>query len=124
MIGLSSAYAKLAAHYDDLAGYSQFASARRAFEHAAARHGLRFRTAADFGCGTGLFVRYLCSRGLSAVYAVDRSPQMLRIARSRCGNAKFLLRDFAGLRLPRPVDLITTFSFTVNLRRNWVSCAN
>jgi hypothetical protein len=40
-------------------GLPAFRHMRWAFETLARRHSLRFRSAADIGCGTGLFARYL-----------------------------------------------------------------
>jgi SAM-dependent methyltransferase len=110
-------YSQLAAHYDEFVGHAQFRQVRRIFDHCVRAHGLRFSRVADFGCGTGLFAQYLASRWCACVYAIDRSPQMLGIARRRCQGlrCRFLLSDFRDLTLPHPVDLITMFSFTLNL---------
>jgi SAM-dependent methyltransferase len=116
----SPTYSRLAPHYDAIAGFAQFTSVRRIFEHALRRYRLRFRRVADFGCGTGLFVRYICSCGAELVYGIDRSVPMLEIARLRetSGRTRFLCCDFTSVRLACPVDLVTTFSFTLNLSRN------
>ena len=113
----SPPYSRLAAHYDRFVGYAQFRQARRIFEHIVRRQGLRFSRVADFGCGSGLFARHLASRWRVPIYAIDRSPEMLGIAARRCRwlPCTFLLRDYRSLRLPRPVDLITMLSFTLNL---------
>lgn len=102
-------YAALAPVYDALLGRRFFPRLRRVLEHVLDRHGIRFASAADVGCGTGTLQRWLCGRGAAAVYGVDPSPAMLReaMANNRCGGARFLLQDFASLRLPEPVDLIT-----------------
>src|SRR6266545_3192894 len=102
-------YATLAPLYDALIGARFFPQLRGAFERLVRRYGVRGDSAADIACGTGAFVRYLCRRGVPLVYGVDRSPEMLRIAivRNQSNSARFLLQDFAALRLPRPVDLIT-----------------
>jgi ubiquinone/menaquinone biosynthesis C-methylase UbiE len=62
----------------------------------------------------------LASRWGVPVYAVDRSPQMLGIAARRCRRlpCTLLLRDFHHLVLPETVDLITMFSFTLNLHES------
>jgi SAM-dependent methyltransferase len=102
-------YAALAPLYDALLGDHFFPRLRRAFERLVRHYGLRFALVADIACGTGAFVRYLCEWGAPVVYAVDRSPAMLRVAVAKnWGNqARFLLQDFATLQLPQPVDLIT-----------------
>jgi ubiquinone/menaquinone biosynthesis C-methylase UbiE len=110
-------YSRLAPHYDQFAGHAQFRQVRRIFDHCVLKHGLRFSRVADFGCGSGLFIRYLASRWPVRVYAVDRSPWMLTIAARRCRGlpCTLLLRDYRKLVLPLRVDLITMFSFTLNL---------
>src|ERR1700730_2530012 len=104
-------YSGLAADYDATLGMPFFLQTRRAFENLVRRYGINFRSAADIGCGTGLFARHLkVSRGIP-VFAIDLSEPMLRnAARNCCGTNVLLLRqDIRRLRLPRRVDLITDF---------------
>jgi SAM-dependent methyltransferase len=102
-------YATLAPLYDFLFGNRFFPQLRRAFEWLVRRYSIRFNSAADVGCGTGTFVRYLRKCGVPITYGVDRSPDMLRVAirKNRGNSAQFLLQDAGRLQLPRPVDLIT-----------------
>lgn len=106
---VSAPYAGLAHVYDALLGERFFARARRNFERLRRRYRLQPRSAADVACGTGSFVRYLKSLGVSQVYGVDRSAAMLRIAlqKNRGNGARFLRQDFNHLQLPNAVDLIT-----------------
>ena len=80
----------------------------RSFRRLVRRHAIRVRSAADVGCGSGRFVRFLADLGVR-VFGVDRSPAMIRLARmhNRGNGSVFLLQDMRRLRLPRPVDLIT-----------------
>jgi len=109
-------YAELAAGYDDVLGRENFGRTRRAFARLVRRHGIRFRTAADVGAGTGLFARYLARCWGASVFAVDRSPHMLRQAARRVrGERVTLLRqDMRQLRLPTRVDLATANFDTLN----------
>ena len=102
-------YTVLAVSYDALLGDQFLVQLERVLERLVQRYGLQFNSAADIACGTGAFVRYLCQRGVPAVYGVDRSPAMLRVAlaRNRGNQARFFCQEFATLQLPRPVDLIT-----------------
>ena len=109
-------YSQLAADYDATLGLPFFLQTRNAFERLVRRYGINFRSAADIGCGTGLFARHLkVSRPIS-VFAVDLSEPMLRIAARNCGGTKVILlrQDIRGLRLPRSVDLITANFDTMN----------
>lgn len=109
-------YALLARDYDEALGRGNFCRTRRAFELITRRLNLNFSSAADVGCGTGLFARYLSQRWRIPVFGVDISPDMLRVAQSICPSASVCLlqQDMRRLNLPRPVDLITANFDTVN----------
>jgi len=113
---LAVPYSQLAADYDATLGIPQFLKTRSAFERLVRQYGIDFRSAADIGCGTGLFARHLNLSRRIAVFAIDRSAPMLRIAtRNCCGtNVVLLQQDLRRLRLPRPVDLITANFDTLN----------
>jgi len=102
-------YSDLARSYDAALGVPFFRRARRAFEHLARRYGIAFRSAADVGCGTGLFACYLNRRWRVPVFGVDRSAEMLHVGRCNCPGPGvcFLQQDVRRLCLPTPVDLIT-----------------
>src|SRR5262245_24546187 len=107
---VSRPYSRLAKAYDETIGLPAFHHIRWAFETLARRYGLRFRSAADIGCGTGLFARYLSDCWGAPVWAVDISPEMLRVAEGNCfgANVRLLRQDIRCLRLPEPVDLVTS----------------
>ncbi|HET9832255.1 MAG TPA: class I SAM-dependent methyltransferase [Vicinamibacterales bacterium] len=109
-------YGLLAPAYDDLIGRKFFDRIRRIFEHLIARHRIGFSSAADLGCGTGLFARYLNSLWRVPVFGVDLSPAMLRVAAANCRDTGVTLlhQDIRRLRLPRQVDLITANFDTLN----------
>jgi SAM-dependent methyltransferase len=109
-------YSELAPAYDTALGISNFIGTRAAFEALVRRYGIQFRSAADVGCGTGLFAGYLRQCWGVPVFAVDRSPEMLAVAARNfaCLNVCFLQQDLRCLRLPYPVDLITANFDTMN----------
>lgn len=109
-------YSLLASSYDLAVGLRDFSQARRAFEGLVGALGIRFRSAVDLGCGTGLFACYLARRWCVPVIGVDRSPAMLAVARGRCRDPRvtFLLQDLRALRLPFQVELATANTFTLN----------
>jgi SAM-dependent methyltransferase len=102
-------YRGLAADYDDALGRQFFLRARDAFEHLQRHYGFGFRSAADIGCGTGIFARYLARKWRVPVFAVDRSAAMLAQARRTCRGepVQVIQQDLRNLQLPTPVDLIT-----------------
>jgi SAM-dependent methyltransferase len=109
-------YSRLATDYDATIGIPFFQQTRDFFERLVRKYGIRFRSAADIGCGTGLFARYLkVSRDIN-VFAVDLSEPMLRVARRNCcgTNVVLLRQDIRSLRLPHRVDLITANFDTLN----------
>lgn len=109
-------YSRLAADYDATVGIPFFRQTRDFFERLVRKYGISFRSAADIGCGTGLFARHLkVSRGIP-VFAVDLSEPMLRIAARNCSgtNVVLLRQDIRCLRLPHAVDLISANFDTLN----------
>ena len=70
---------------------------------------VRGKQVMDFGCGTGDNTLLLARRG-AQVQAVDISPEMLRVAERNCmgANVRLLRQDIRCLRLPEPVDLVTS----------------
>jgi SAM-dependent methyltransferase len=113
---LVAPYARLARAYDAALGISSFRHTRRAFARLARHYGIRFRTAADLGCGTGIFARHLARCWRAEVFGVDRSPAMLReaCARQRGERVHLLLQDLRRLCLPLRVDLVTANFDTLN----------
>jgi SAM-dependent methyltransferase len=109
-------YSQLAPAYDKALGIANFIGTRAAFERLVRRYDIRFHSAADVGCGTGLFACYLSQCWGVPVFGVDRSPEMLTVATRNCAslNVCFLLQDIRSLRLPCPVDLITANFDTMN----------
>jgi predicted TPR repeat methyltransferase len=61
----------LAARYDRTLGIPAFFLTRRAFEALVRRYGLRFCSAADLGCGTGLFACYVSQCWNVPVFAME-----------------------------------------------------
>ena len=112
----SDPYGFLANWYDEYLGRVSFLRARRALEWALRQLRIRPRSAADLGCGTGLFVRYLRGLGCSPVYGIDRSVAMLEQARRANGysGVRLLCQDIRRLRLPTPVDLVTAHADVIN----------
>ena len=113
---LAPPYGLLAEAYDDVIGRNFFERVRQIFEQLVAQHRIGFSSAADLGCGTGLFARYLSSLWRVPVFGVDLSPAMLRVAASNCRDTDVTLlhQDIRRLRLPRRVDLVTANFDTLN----------
>ncbi|MCK6620983.1 MAG: methyltransferase domain-containing protein [Calditrichaceae bacterium] len=109
-------YSKIAGAYDIALGIPFLRHTRFAFERLVRCYGIRFRSAADLGCGTGLFACYLSRCRGVPVFAVDRSLEMLKVARRNCDDANvcFLQQDIRCLSLPCPVDLVTANFDTMN----------
>jgi SAM-dependent methyltransferase len=103
-------YSQFAKAYDQTIGWPTFLRTRRSFERLSRLYDIRFRNAADLGCGTGLFANYLNQRWGVPVWAVDLSPEMLRVAERNCpgSSVRLLHQDIRRLRLPEPVDLATS----------------
>jgi SAM-dependent methyltransferase len=113
---LAFPYRMLAGIYDDVIGRTFFGWVRRMFADLVHRHRIAFDSAADLGCGTGLFARHLSRGWRVPVFGVDLSPAMLQIAARNCRGTPVALlhQDIRQLRLPHRVDLITANFDTVN----------
>jgi len=109
-------YSHIAPDYDLAVGIRDFLRTRRAFEGLVRRYGIVFHSAADLGCGTGLFACYLSRCWNVPVFAVDCSSEMLNVAAHNCRDARvcFLLQDIRRLCLPCRVDLVTANTYTLN----------
>jgi SAM-dependent methyltransferase len=66
----------------------------------------------DAGCGSGVWARALNDRGY-AVFGIDISPHMIRLARKQAPAAKFQAGSFLGAALP-PCDAVTSIGECVN----------
>lgn len=116
MLLLASPYSNIAPAYDCTVGLPFFLRLRASFARLVRRYRIQFCSAADLGCGTGLFASYLNLCWGVPVYAIDNSGAMLRQARHNCRRADvcFLRQDMRCLALPSPVDLITANFDTLN----------
>jgi predicted TPR repeat methyltransferase len=93
-----------ASEYDKLLGEAGFSYIWPGFRLACRRFDIRFAAAADFGCGTGLFLAGLRRIAPKAMlFGVDRSAGMLEVAARRLAGKKVtLLRsDIRSIRLPQ-----------------------
>lgn len=118
------AYRGFASIYDATMGDAAFPTVWQAFEQARRKHSISFASACDVGCGTGMFLKQL-ARERSRLWGVDNSPAMLRRAAQRLigTRVRLLRQDMRKLRLPEPVDLITSNFCTLNYCENEASLA-
>lgn len=118
---LVSPYSGLAPFYDLLVGDAAIDVIWRAFRTACRKYGVRYSSAADLGCGTGRFLARLAAAEprCSPLYGVDRSAEMLAVARRRApaGRVRLLRQDLRSLALPQLVGLLTCNFDTLNYLR-------
>ncbi len=109
-------YTLAAETYNDSLGLTFFRTQRIAFEKIACDFGLRFNSAVDLGCGTGLFACHLARRWGARVFGVDRSLPMLRVACRKCRDprVRFFRQDIREFRIPHRVELATCNFDTLN----------
>ncbi|HXW66513.1 MAG TPA: class I SAM-dependent methyltransferase [Thermoplasmata archaeon] len=107
---------RLAAYYDDLVGGKDYALEARHLEALAGR--LRRSTGRrwlDVACGTGRHLSYL--RRHFEVRGIDRSPEMLRVARRRLPGVRLEVGDMRTFRLNAEFDVVSClFSAIGHLR--------
>ncbi len=100
-------YSRIAFIYDRLVGEVVFSNWLENFT--------RLRKNFNIACGTGLVAEYLAREG-ELVYAVDKSEEMLAVARKRGEGLPivFLQQDLVELDLPGKVDLVTCNTDSLN----------
>jgi SAM-dependent methyltransferase len=64
-----------------------------------AQHGITDGLIVDLGCGSGIWSRELTNHGYQ-VLGVDLSPAMIRLARQRTPEGRFLIGSFLDFRIP------------------------
>lgn len=69
------------------------------------RHRVSSGLVVDIGCGTGIWAEQLLGAGYDIV-GIDLSPAMLKLARQRAPEAKFIRSSFVDAELP-PCDAMT-----------------
>lgn len=101
-----------ASHYDELYRDKEYRAECDAIEEAFRRYGPGpVRTVLDLGCGTGTHALCLAERGYRVV-GVDRSEEMLRLARAKHDSSRpvpeteFLAGDLRSLDLGRRFDAV------------------
>lgn len=101
-------HGELAGYYDQIYSFKDYPKEARALLRLARRYLKRSpRSLLDVGCGTGLHLAEF-RRKLSVVAGVDRSPQMLAVARRRLGRGVPLVQgDMRRFSLATRFDVVT-----------------
>jgi ubiquinone/menaquinone biosynthesis C-methylase UbiE len=108
-------YEKLAAIYDSLYRFKDYAAASRALDDLIQRRVPRARSLLDVACGTGKCIEQLQSR--YQLHGVDLSREMLDIARQRCPDVPFEQADMTDFHLGRTFDVVTCLFSSIGLVR-------
>ena len=80
-------FGRLAAAYDELRPVDD--NWREVFQLVVEEAGLRGARVLDAGCGTGRLAAELAETGTARVWGIDRSPEMLAVARAKTQRAEF-----------------------------------
>jgi SAM-dependent methyltransferase len=99
-------YRSVAPYYDRIYSFKDYRRESQIIRRIARRFGRPgARTLVDVACGTGEHLRYL--RKYYVVRGVDRSPEMIRIARRKLPGVPLLRGEMERFHLRRPADLLT-----------------
>jgi SAM-dependent methyltransferase len=105
-----STYGEFARFYDALMGDAQHNSVR--VLSAVERYLPQASSLLELGCGTGSVLAGLTT--LPSLTGVDRSPEMLAIARSKVPSARYVEGDMASFNLDRRFDVVICLFDTLN----------
>src|SRR6267142_2354240 len=114
-LGNPPMYEKLAAIYDSLYRFKDYAAASRTLDDLIQRRVPRARSLLDVACGTGKCIEQLQSR--YQLHGVDLSREMLDIARQRCPGVPFEQADMTDFHLGRTFDVVTCLFSSIGLVR-------
>jgi SAM-dependent methyltransferase len=101
---LGDEYRDSAAVYDALCAHKDYATASAEIVELVRRLNPDASTLLDVGCGTGRHLEHL--RRSFDVEGLDRSPQMLELARARCPGIAFHCGDLRDFDLGRRFDVV------------------
>lgn len=106
-MGQNLLYRDLAKYYDRIYHFKDYRAEAREILRVAGRYlNRRPRSLLDVGCGTGHHLEEFARR--LDVAGVDRSPEMLRVARTRLGRrAPLFLGDMRRFSMKRRFDVVT-----------------
>ncbi len=71
----------------------------------------------DLGCGSGRPITHYLDASGYLVTAVDSSPEMLRLARTRVPGAEFIQADIESLALERSYDAVVAWDSLFHIKR-------
>ncbi len=64
----------------------------------------------DIGCGTGVMFPYYIERAVNSITAVDLSPEMVKIAKTKFPNAEIICDDAESIILNKQFDVIMIYN--------------
>lgn len=64
----------------------------------------------DIGCGTGVLFPYYLERNVKSITAVDLSPEMVKIAKSKFPQAEIICDDAESISFDRQFDVIMIYN--------------
>jgi len=108
-------YRDSASVYDALCAHKDYAAAAAEIVELVRRLNPGASTLLDVGCGTGRHLEHL--RRSFEVEGLDRSPQMLELARARCPGVVFHQGDLRDFDLGRLFDAVCSLFGTIGFAR-------
>jgi SAM-dependent methyltransferase len=112
---LAQAFTKSARLYDSLSGQKDYAAASATLRKVLRKVAPNAKSLLDVACGTGRHLQHL--RDHFSVAGLDRSPEMLEVARQRCVGVPLYEGSLVGFRLSRTFDVVTCLFGSIGYAR-------
>lgn len=110
-------YGQFAEYFDELFAYKDYPKEARFIEWAVTKKRSEGNNLLDIGCGSGTHLNLLRKR--YNIFGIDKSSQMIKIARQKVKGGKFFVKDMKTFSLNHRFDTIICMFSAINYNLNY-----
>lgn len=107
-------YSFIATYYDKIMNKNKYLQWKKLISRIVRKYRIEKLNVLDLACGTGEISRILFDMGFEKVIGVDKSKEMLRKAREKCPDIRFIQQDISNLKIDDKFDLVVSFYDSLN----------